>query len=213
VDEARPFGLERLVFFPDAVFAIAITLLALDLRLPQLAEDVAQGTFNAALVGLEPKLFSYGLNFAIVGLLWLGHWRRFEHVRAPSETLVAINLVLLALVALIPFPTALLGEHGDQPGAVVLYALIVSAAGIVGSVSWLYAERAGLTTPGRSRRWVRLSTLRGLVAPLVLLGSLPLVLVHPYAAEAAWVLIFPLQALMARAVQRVGVAAAPAAAT
>jgi uncharacterized membrane protein len=101
-------------------------------------------------------------------------------------------------VALIPFPTALLGAHGDQAGPVILYAVVVSAAGVVGALSWLYAYHRGLSSPGIPASWVRLTTLRGLAMPLVFVAALPLLLVHPFAVEAAWLLVFPVQLLIGR---------------
>jgi uncharacterized membrane protein len=69
------FGLERLVFFSDAVFAIAITLLALDIRVPELAGTVTNDGLAAAIAALGPRIFAYVLSFAVVGLFWLAHWR------------------------------------------------------------------------------------------------------------------------------------------
>ena len=123
-------------------------------------------------------------------------------IRSANEAFAVINLVLLGFIAIIPSPTSLLGEHGDQPTVVILYALIMSGAGILGPVSWLYAARNGLAVEGLSERWIRLAAMRGLTGPLVFLGSLPLILISTTAAEYAWLLVFPLQTLVARAQRR-----------
>ncbi len=189
------FSLERLVFFSDAVFAIAITLLAIEIRLPEGAGD---GDLNAAIADLAPMVFSYFLSFSVIGLSWLAHWRRYDLIERADERLAMINLAQLAFIALIPFPTALLGHYGDQAGPVILYAVIVACAGLLGTLTWIYADRNGMMRPGTTRETVRLATIRGLLLPLVFLSSLPLLLLHPYAVEAAWVLFFPLQALVIR---------------
>ena len=201
-DDSRPFLLERIVFFSDAVFAIAITLLALDLRLPQSASALTGGALDAAIAGLGPRVVAYGFSFAVIGLYWLAHWRRYSAIRAANERLAIINLILLGFIAVIPFPTSLLAEHGDRPVVVVIYALVISAAGVLGSASWLYAARSGLTVRG-SQRWVRLVALRGLAIPIVFIATLPLALVSPLATQAAWLLGFPLQALISRRLRRV----------
>ncbi len=194
-----PFSLERLVFFSDAVFAIAITLLAIEIRLPERAGD---GDLNAAIADLAPVVFSYFLSFSVIGLSWLAHWRRYDLIERADERLAMINLAQLAFIALIPFPTALLGQYGNQPGPVILYAVIVACAGLLGTLTWVYADRNGLIRSGTTRETVRLATIRGLLLPLVFLASLPLLVVHPYAVEAAWVLFFPLQAFVIRRERR-----------
>ena len=146
--------LERVVFFSDAVFAIAITLLVLDLRIPDLPDHASQDTIRAALVAATPRIFAWILSFATIGLYSIAHWRKFRAIERTDERLAAINLLLLGVIAFVPFPTGLIGAHGDEPLVVVLYALTLATAGILGSVSWIYARWAGLTRP-RDRRSVR----------------------------------------------------------
>jgi uncharacterized membrane protein len=200
-DHEVPFSLERVVFFSDAVFAIAITLLALEIRLPgSVPEDAA--ALNRALLALAPALFAFAFSFWAIGQYWLAHWRRYDFMVRVDERLAALNLAHLAFITLIPFTTALLADHGDEPGPVVVYAVVVSAAGVLGTGCWLYARRRGLLDPRLTRAYVRLTALRGLVVPVVFVTALPLLLVHPFAAEAAWLLVFPLQYLIVRRLRR-----------
>lgn len=199
VDEVTTIGHERLIFFSDAVFAIAITLLALDIRIPELVGRVSNGQLVDALIGLAPKLFAYALSFAVIGLFWLAHWRRYLLIERANETLVLLNVVLLGFVALIPFPTALLGAHGDLPSALIVYALIVSAAGLMGSATWIYAARHSLVRSGVTPRIVELGMFRALSIPMVMLASLALLpFVGTTITEMSWLLILPLQVLIAR---------------
>ena len=196
---APEFGRERLVFFSDAVFAIAITLLALDVRVPEITGEATNGSVAAALGSIAPRIFAYALSFAVVGLFWLAHWRRYLLIEHVDEGLVLLNILLLGFVALIPFPTALLGEHGDVPFAVVVYVLIISATGVMGPVSWIYADRKGLIDPGLSRTEVMLGAMRGLAVPFVMLASLVLLPFFSTAfVQASWLLIFPVQTLIRR---------------
>lgn len=197
-----PFALERVVFFTDAVFAIAITLLVIELRLPETAADLSGAALDEALVDVLPKVFSYVLSFVVIGLYWLAHWRRFGVVNNVDETLARLNLLLLGIVAFIPFPTGLMGEHGDEPTVVVIYAVVMAAAGLVGALSWVYAQRHGLVSRRHSRRWMSLSTARAMSVPIMFVASLPLVLVHPYVAEASWALILPVQWYIVRQLRR-----------
>ncbi len=191
-------ALERVVFFTDAVFAIAITLLVIEIRLPDGLTDASGTAVREALVELLPKILTYVLSFVVIGLYWLAHWRRYAVIHAVDEQLVRLNLLLLGLVAFIPFPTALLGEHGDQPVVVVIYASVMAAAGLAGALSWVYAQRHDLVHHRHSRQWMRLTTARALSVPVVFAASLPLVLIHPYIAEVSWALIIPVQWLIVR---------------
>jgi uncharacterized membrane protein len=197
---APEFGRERLVFFSDAVFAIAITLLALDIRIPELVGVVTNATLAEAIGELGPRLFAYALSFAVVGLFWLAHWRRYLLVEHVDETLVFLNLILLGFIALIPFPTAILGEHGDLAVSVVLYVVILSGAGLMGTATWLYAASRNLIAPDVPREAVLVGALRGLAIPVVFLASLALLPFGTSVVEAAWLLTFPIQALVVRSV-------------
>ena len=198
-DVDRDLGFERLVFFSDAVFAIAITLLIIEVRLPALPDDPTDADIVAALRQTLPSIFAYVLSFTTIGLYWLSHWRRWRYIARVNERLVGLNLLLLGLVAFIPFPTALIGEQGDHASVVVIYALALSAAGIAGPVTWLYAWRAGLTISTVSPVYARLSAIRGFAVPIVLLGSLLfLPVVGTNGVELMWLLIAPVQILMNR---------------
>lgn len=196
-------GVERLVFFSDAVFAIAITLLVVDLRVPEMAGQVTDARLAEAVAGLTPRIFAYALSFAVIGLYWLTHWRRFAMIDRLDERMVLLNLLLLAFVAFIPFPTSLIGEYGNHELAVIVYATTLATSGLVGTASWLYAARAGLISADVTRDDVRLGALRGIAVPAVMLGSLALLpLAGPEVVEYVWLGIFPLQWLIARLLHR-----------
>jgi uncharacterized membrane protein len=202
-EPSRGFSLERIAFFSDAVFAIAITLLVIDLRVPELVEDASDATLQAALEALLPRVFGYLLSFFVIGLYWLAHWRRFHYIVRSNEGFAAINLLLLGCIAFIPFPTALLGEHGDRAVPVVIYVLSLSAAGIVGTVSWLYAARTGLVIDPLPAPEIRVAGLRGLIVPAVMLSSLVVIpFLGPHVAELLWILILPVHLVFTRLATR-----------
>lgn len=201
-DIDHDLGFERLIFFSDAVFAIAITLLIIEVRLPALPDAPTDADILAALRQTLPSIFAYVLSFATIGLYWLSHWRRWRYIARVNERLVGLNLLLLGLVAFIPFPTALIGEQGDHASVVIIYALALSAAGIAGPVTWLYAWRSGLTIPSVTPQYARLAAIRGFAVPVVLLGSLLfLPIVGTSGVEFMWLLIAPVQIAMNRFVQ------------
>jgi len=188
---------ERLLFFSDAVFAIAITLLIIDIRLPTLPDQPTDQDLLDGLREVLPSIVAYGLSFATIGLYWLAHWRRYRYLTGVNERLVALNLVLLGLIAFIPFPTAVIGEHGDLAAAVILYAITLSAAGLVGPLTWLYAWRAGFVRMDVTARYATYAALRGFSVPLVMLSSLLLLpILGPNGVEVAWLSIVPVQLAM-----------------
>jgi uncharacterized membrane protein len=201
----RGLAFERVAFFSDAVFAIAITLLIIDVRVPALPEAATADQLLKALGATVPAVFAYALSFTTIGLYWLSHWRRYRLIARVDERAVGLNLVLLGLVAFIPFPTSVIGEHGDLVPAVVLYAFAQAAAGIAGTLTWIDVWRRGLTVPGLSETEARLTALRGFSVPVVMLGTLPLLpILGTSAVETSWLLLFPVQLLLNRMVRRRG---------
>lgn len=188
---------ERLLFFSDAVFAIAITLLIIDIRLPSLPDHATDQDLLDGLREVLPSILAYGISFATIGLYWLAHWRRYRYVTGVDERLIALNLVLLSLIAFIPFPTAVIGEHGDLAIAVIVYAITLSAAGLVGPLTWLYAWRAGFVRSDVTARYATYAALRGISVPMVMLSSLMLLpVIGPSGVELAWLSIIPVQLVM-----------------
>jgi uncharacterized membrane protein len=196
--EPRTLGLERLVFFSDAVFAIAITLLVLDLKVPALPDDVSAQAIRDALIAEAPSFFAFVLSFAVVGLYWMAHWRKFQLIVRANQRLLVLNLALLGSVAFIPFPTRLIAEFGDSL-TTAIYAISLAVTGLLGSAMLWYAWRAGLVDPAASTLAVRNYTVRGLVVPGIFLASLVvLALLGPRAGQLSWLAIPFVQAAVSR---------------
>jgi uncharacterized membrane protein len=183
-------GTERITAFSDGVYAIAITLLVLDLRLPDLPAAATAGELTAALFGLWPKLFAYGLSFVVIGFLWITHHRLFAFIRRYDSTLLWLNLLVLLFVALLPFPTVVMGAYGSLAPAVILYASTFVLISLSQTLLWVYASRWGhLVDPDLDPRIVTYVTLRGLTAFLIWLLSIPLALVDTGLAMLSWTLL------------------------
>ena len=183
-------GTERVTAFSDGVYAIAITLLVLDLRLPELPATATADELTAALIGLSPKLFAYALSFVVIGFLWITHHRIFAFIRRCDSTLLWLNLLVLLLVAILPFPTVVLGSHGSLAPAVVLYASTFALISTSQLLLWVYASRWGrLVDPDLDPRVVTYNNLRGLSALLIWLLSIPLAFVDTGLAMFSWMLL------------------------
>ena len=178
---------ERVLFFSDAVFAIAITLLIVDLRVPNVDNLQSGQQLRDSL----PQIAGFALSFAVIGLFWTGHHRLFRHIKALDWSLMLLNLLFLGCIAFLPYPTALLSAAGDQVPATIFYAAAIAAAGLAEAAVWLSAIRIReLALPGISpevRRWV---LLRILPAPVVFLLSIPVAIIRPDLAKLLWLLLF-----------------------
>ena len=124
----------RLEAFSDGVFAIVITLLILDVHIPQ-----DQPLTLASLWSVAPHLLAFVLSFIIVGLYWVAHHSMMHFVKVVDRQLLWLNLALLLMIVFVPFPTALLGEHPDNLLAVTLYGSNLMLVNAAGTILWLYA--------------------------------------------------------------------------
>ena len=113
----------RLEALTDGIYAVAMTLLVIELKLPEHAGAASSGELVEALVDLSPKIVSWVVSFFVLGFFWVGHHRAFAHVRRADGPLVALNLAQLACVSLMPFSSALSGEHGGAFVSQVVYSL------------------------------------------------------------------------------------------
>src|SRR5512136_1477128 len=124
-------GLDRILFFTDAVMAIAITLLVLDLRIPEMARDIAASKLAPALVRLWPNYLGYLLSFFVIGNYWLSHHRLFRPIRRYDDRFALLNLLFLFFTALLPFSTRLIGLYPGTRTAVLVYSLNVLPLSVV----------------------------------------------------------------------------------
>lgn len=189
--ETRPT--ERLQFFSDAVFAIAMTLLVLDIRLP----DVERDQVGSALNDLRPEFFAYALSFVVIAVSWIGHHRWYQIIDRVDSVLIKLNLALLFVIAFLPFPTSVLSEYGSTAPAAILYAATVGALGVIELVTWIYTCRKGLLSVPIDRGAYRYGILSAAVNPLVFGLSIIIALLGwPTIALFSWLLAIPLTRLV-----------------
>ena len=184
---------DRVLFFSDAVFAIAITLLVVDLRVPDLVLNASE-----ELKADGHKILSFGISFVVIGLFWLAHHHLFRYITALDRRLILLNLLFLGTIAFLPYPTALLSAtKGEQVAATAFYAACVAATGLMELVIWLYAMRAdGLVPASISPARRRYEVTRLLPVPLVFAVSIPVAFATPVAAQLSWLLLVPIGRLL-----------------
>ena len=191
----RPLDLERLVFFSDAVIAIAITLLVIDLSVPD--ELTTDAELRSALAALGPNFFSFVLSFAVIGLWWSSHHRLVRVMEHSHAAFVVLNFVLLGSIVFLPFASGILGHHGDLTTAVLLYAATnLTAAGTIVAMRIL-ADRLGLLRTDIDLANYRRRTVWAAATGVVFLASIPIALISPSVATAIWWLVLTLAPLRA----------------
>jgi uncharacterized membrane protein len=122
----------RLEALSDGLYAIALTLLVLELKLPPLPHDASDAALRGALVELVPKLLAWVLSFWVIALIWVAQQRLYRLTEHLDRRLARIELLMLALVSLLPFSTALVGEFGNRATAAGIYAGHLVAIALLG---------------------------------------------------------------------------------
>jgi uncharacterized membrane protein len=128
---------QRLEAFTDGVYAIVITLLILNIRIPEVSTD----DLGPALIGILPQVFTYVLSFFVIGLYWFSHHRIAQQVKHIDGTFVWLNMIWLLFVTIMPFPTALLGQYPLQPIPITIYGADLILANGTGFIILMYMKR------------------------------------------------------------------------
>lgn len=191
---------ERLVLFSDAVIAITITLLVLEIRLPEGFGEFSDAELWGALVALGPRFLGYLISFAVIGVYWLNHHAKFGHIVRSSRRLLAINLLFLLFIGVVPFTTSLIAENGGGL-ATAIYAGGMVCCGLTLMWIWAYADANGMLDPALSRDERRRLLLTTLLSSVVFALSIPLAFLDADIAKFFWLLILPAN-LIGRALMR-----------
>lgn len=192
----------RLEAFSDGVFAIAVTLLVLDLAVPASASK----HLLRSIAELWPSYLAYVASFSTIGATWLGHNAITEYLERVNTVFVRLNLLLLLVISFLPFPTRLfadyIGQDSNERVAATIYGLTFLVASTLLLVLWRYALHAGLVRPDAEDEEIQLLTQRltpGLGGYVVLIIAglfVPIIAVIGYLAVAFFYIIpFPAERL------------------
>jgi uncharacterized membrane protein len=202
VERVLRYGTERLTALSDGVFAIAMTLLVIDLKVPDLSSH-EMSRLPAELRGQVGSYLAYALSFYVIGQMWLVHHRMFRHIKTTDSRLLRINLLMLMVIAAVPFPTSLLGRYGGQTWGVVPYAAAMVLLQVLFGVMWWWALRHGLLSDEEgSRQEAKVSVARNAGIGLLFAASIPVAFVDPDTAKYLWLLLFVVPRLAGHLVRR-----------
>lgn len=134
---------ERIIAISDGVFAVALTLLVLEIRIPAQNELHSEQDLIQLFISLAPKFLVYFLAFMTAGIFWMGHSAQYKNIDDSDRNLSWINLIFLLSVTLLPFSTAFLGDYITFKFSILIYWLNIFLMGILLYINWLYASKKG----------------------------------------------------------------------
>jgi uncharacterized membrane protein len=186
------YGLDRIVFFSDAVIAIAITLLVITITVPAIDATKAEAELADALSAMWPQFLGFAVSFWVIAGSWISHHRVFRYITDYDRNLIHINILFLMSIAFMPFATNLLFTYPGVRVSVLVYAGLVSVIGLTLAGLWAYASRGHrLVSDSLSQEtttsigWSLLST------PAAMLTSMGIALFDPAMAMYSWIFLLP----------------------
>lgn len=185
------FSKSRVEAFSDGIFAIIITLLVLEIKVPHIDDHDSSQALMQALFGLLPKFTGWIISFFTIAVIWVNHHKIFKKVKNLDSGIFWLNALLLLWASFIPFPTALLGDYPANTVSVVLYGLVMALMALSFTLIRFYALRhSGVLNEDVNldyfRRGTRLSLLFG---PLMYMLGVVAGLIHPWLAFAIFLAI------------------------
>jgi uncharacterized membrane protein len=194
------FNVESLNLFSEAIFAFSMTLLAVDIRLPEIAVTTQ---LPSELFKLIPRFVSFLIAFWIAAGFWIGHHRVFGLIKKHDRMLIYLNLLFLMLVTLLPFSTNLIGRFPTEQIVVVIAAMLFTATSTALGLLWVHASSGHrLVDVELSSDFIRGLTLRFFISPIVFLSSIPFSFLNPFYTVIAWpVLVLPMNFIADRRIR------------
>jgi uncharacterized membrane protein len=182
-------GLDKaaLMVFNDGIFTIAITLLVLELRIPDIPSIQIDALFFPSLVTIFPKILGFVLSFFIITHYWLSFHRISSFIQSIDRTLVRLDIVFLFFIVLMPFPTYLLGMYGNHVSVVIFYSVIIATSSFMLFSIWNYAStNHRLIEHDLSENFIEYLSLRNLIPVVTFLVSVFIALLNPLLAMISW---------------------------
>ena len=180
-----------MIFFCDAVFAIALTLMAVEIGIPEIEDTSSTHELIEAIIDKAPQFFAYAVGFIFVAIYWRANHLFTSTLRGMSTRYVIAVLVFLAFIAFLPFPAGMLGEYGgENPVAVGFFAIFAAIVSGLEVVLLLVANADDLFVKPLSKPFLRQSIAGSCVPLVAFLSSIPIAFyVGPVIAMLWWLFV------------------------
>jgi uncharacterized membrane protein len=184
----------RVATFSDGVFAIAMTLLVVGIAVP----TVEESELNTALSDLFPDIIAFFISFLVIGRYWVAHHRFFARLGAVDSGLMTVNLMYLAAIAFVPFPTGLVSRYENSAITIVIYASALGAASLLEGGMLVMARRAHAFREPPGDDVFRFEVIASVIPVTLFVISVPIAFVSTTLALWSWILVFPAERIIAR---------------
>jgi len=190
----------RALTFTDGLFAIAMTLLVVSLAVPTLSgsDKDSVGALADELSDDSATFVSFAISFAVIGRYWVAHHTFFSALARMDRGLIGLNLIYLAFIAFLPFPTALLGEYFENPLSIVIYAVNVAIVSGMEVVLFNHAHRNDLLQRKLPRDVFHYAAAMSLAPVAFFVISIPVAFLSTTVAACCWFLVVPFAAIAQR---------------
>jgi uncharacterized membrane protein len=184
---------EHVISFSDAVFAFAITLMALSIDIPDLPSDLTQAELVDKLYGLFPQFESYIISFAVIAIFWVSYHQVFNHIKGSHIIMVYLNLLFLLLITLLSLSTSLVINYGGYHIPYIIYSFMVILTSSLLAMIWWHATKDKLLIDKNLHSLYIKGVMINLISiPLVFTISIIISFVNLDIAEYFWLVIAPL---------------------
>lgn len=188
-DLSSGISTKRIETLIDGIFAIAMTLLVLNLEIVSVGRGGVQVNLHKLLISQKTQFINYGQSFILLAVFWIIQHKHFHYIKRTDQVHLWINIVYLMFVVLIPFSTSLLNDYSNDPMATLFFSLNLFLIGVLSALSWSYATRKHrLIDRDIDSRIIVIANRRGLVTPFVSFAAIIASLLH--INWAAWFYIF-----------------------
>lgn len=192
----RQIRLEHVISFADAIFAFSITFMAISIHIPDLAPNLTQAEAINRLLESLPEFEVYVVSFFVIGVYWIAYHQIFNHIADSHWIMTWLILVFLFFITLIPLATNLQIGYGSYQIVFVIYALVLTIAGSLLTISWLHATKNKLIDKNLTQLEANNILLESIVPPIVFLLSILVSFINLQIAYYFWMLIIPAKIML-----------------
>ena len=158
---------KRVEALVDGVFAIAMTLLAFDLRVSDIFKSISNFNILNVISNIWPHLLIYAISFIILGFYWIEHHLQYDYIKSSSKYFLWINVLFLMFIALTPFTTGVLGRYLDEQFSIILYGINIILVGILSYFHWQYVNFRRLVSKDTTPEVISTIKKNILLAPII----------------------------------------------
>ena len=194
----RQLRLDHIISFADAIFAFSITFMAISITIPNLAQNLTQTQVIDKLLESIPEFEIYVISFFMIGVYWIGYHQMFNQIINSDMTVTWLTLVFLFFITLIPLATNLQIGFGQYQIVFVLYALVLTIAGALLTITWLHATKNKLIDENLNQREINYISLESILSPVVFLLSILVSFIDLQIAYYFWLVIIPAKTILGK---------------